>query len=176
MKATEKLASINPITVYSDSIKNRDIEDVYKDLESKDITKENNNDLSLTTSDSGPNRKGKLFSLFNIVTFRQGPCPSLTGDTGVCMTMFECANTGVGVPSGNCASGFGVCCLMNVNQCGADISQNCTYFTNPEYPNPKTDNTPCEISIRRCSDNVCHIKLDFEESQLNTDYTKKRLI
>ena len=40
MKATEKLASINPITVYSDSIKNRDIEDVYKDLESEDITKE----------------------------------------------------------------------------------------------------------------------------------------
>lgn len=117
-------------------------------------------DLTTKTND----RRGKLFSLFNIVTFKQGPCRSISGDTGVCMTMLECAQTGSGTPSGNCASGFGVCCLIRANQCGADITRNCTYFTNPEYPGFKTDNTPCDINIRKCDDNICFLKLDYEES------------
>merc|ERR1712172_235150 len=55
-------------------------------------------------------RKGKFFSVFQIVKFQNGKCTTSTGDDGTCYTEAECMAAG-GEPSGACASSFGVCCL-----------------------------------------------------------------
>ena len=57
----------------------------------------------------------KSFSLFSVVSFPNRECTtsSDTSDTivnGVCQRDDECISNG-GTPSGNCASGFGVCCF-----------------------------------------------------------------
>ena len=57
----------------------------------------------------------KSFSLFSVVSFPNRECTtsSDTSDTivnGVCQRDDECTSNG-GTPSGNCASGFGVCCF-----------------------------------------------------------------
>ena len=52
-----------------------------------------------------------LLSLFAVVQFKNNECTSSNGDTGVCYTSTECTNNG-GSASGNCAVGFGVCCII----------------------------------------------------------------
>ena len=51
-----------------------------------------------------------VLSLFTIVSFKNDPCQSLTGNNGTCLSSKDCAFKG-GIKSGTCASGFGVCCL-----------------------------------------------------------------
>ncbi len=43
------------------------------------------------TAKSG-NRTGKFFSIFNVVTWKQGPCVTSLGDAGTCMTAAQCAS------------------------------------------------------------------------------------
>ena len=50
-----------------------------------------------------------VFSVFQIVKFENGACPTTTGDMGTCYTEAECLAKG-GTPQGTCASSFGVCC------------------------------------------------------------------
>ena len=50
-----------------------------------------------------------VFSVFQIVKFKNGICTTQTGDFGTCYTEKECTDKG-GMPSGPCASSFGVCC------------------------------------------------------------------
>ncbi len=55
-----------------------------------------------------------MFSLFSVVTFPNNECTT-TGTnpmTGVCQTTEECSDNS-GTASGNCASGFGVCCMYS---------------------------------------------------------------
>ena len=47
--------------------------------------------------------------MFQIVKFKNGICTTQTGDFGTCYTEKECTDKG-GMPSGPCASSFGVCC------------------------------------------------------------------
>merc|ERR1712223_836074 len=66
--------------------------------------------------DSLVDRTGKHFSLFSVVTFKNEQCTSettLTGGAraGTRYTTTECSDKG-GTKSGNCASGFGVCCVF----------------------------------------------------------------
>eukprot|EP00094_Tigriopus_californicus_P014231 TCALIF_13784-PA protein Name:"Protein of unknown function" AED:0.01 eAED:0.01 QI:0/1/0.66/1/0.5/0.66/3/0/71 len=68
-----------------------------------------------------------LFSIFNIVTFKNEACATTGAGNlvGTCLTSTECTAKG-GSPSGNCAAGFGVCCLFSVGgDCSGDktISQ-----------------------------------------------------
>ena len=51
------------------------------------------------------------FSLFSVVRFRNNECTTQeSGMIGVCLKEEDCADQG-GKKSGNCALGFGVCCL-----------------------------------------------------------------
>eukprot|EP00094_Tigriopus_californicus_P013847 TCALIF_13402-PA protein Name:"Protein of unknown function" AED:0.28 eAED:0.28 QI:28/0.5/0.71/1/0.66/0.71/7/0/140 len=73
-----------------------------------------------------------LFSLFNIVTFTNDACITTGAGNlgGTCFTSSECNAKG-GSASGNCAAGFGVCCLFSVSgACNAaqTVSQICAKF------------------------------------------------
>ena len=51
-----------------------------------------------------------VLSLFTIVSFKNEPCTSGSGNNGTCYSKADC-NRLSGTASGSCASGFGVCCL-----------------------------------------------------------------
>ena len=51
-----------------------------------------------------------VFSIFQIVKFNNDHCTAIDGSIGTCYTASECTTKG-GEERGNCASGFGVCCV-----------------------------------------------------------------
>lgn len=114
------------------------------------------------------NPKKKSFSLFSVVQFDNVECTTTIegGNTfGTCLTSTECGDRG-GVNQGNCASGFGVCCFVRVDQtdCGATINNNITYIENTAFPVATTGatsiNINCQYSVQGAT-NVCQIRLDF---------------
>lgn len=107
-------------------------------------------------------RDKKLLSLFSIVTFPNQGCSSLDADrNGTCYTSTECINKG-GTKSGNCAAGFGVCCLFIVSATSRTINENCTYIQNPSFPSAYSSQTALTYTINKCSSDVCSVRLDFE--------------
>jgi len=111
-------------------------------------------------------RQEKVFSLFSIVQFPNEACTSTSGtySNGTCFTSSECSSKG-GSASGNCAAGFGVCCVFSVSAGSSTISQNCTYIVNPNYPsNYAPTSTPSTLSytISKSSDDICRIRLDYD--------------
>lgn len=114
-------------------------------------------------------RDGKIFSLFSIVTFKNTGCRSQStlssGQSafrnGTCYTSSECSNKG-GSASGNCAAGFGVCCLFIVSTSGQTITQNCTYIRNPNFPGVYSSTSAITYTINKCTADVCWLRLDFE--------------
>eukprot|EP00095_Tigriopus_kingsejongensis_P006832 maker-scaffold82_size396747-snap-gene-2.33 protein:Tk06832 transcript:maker-scaffold82_size396747-snap-gene-2.33-mRNA-1 annotation:"hypothetical protein SINV_00302" len=119
--------------------------------------------------DGGSSRTGKLFSLFNVLTFRNDICDtssSLSGGstefrTGTCYTTSECESRG-GRSTGLCAAGFGVCCLFTTSECGGSIVHNNTYVRNPGFPNEIDDPTDCNYQVERTQEDICQLRLDFE--------------
>ena len=57
-------------------------------------------------------RTTKSFSLFSVVTFKNEECTTVmdSGMNGLCQSVNDCSENS-GTASGNCASGFGVCCF-----------------------------------------------------------------
>ncbi|KAF7286637.1 hypothetical protein GWI33_004670 [Rhynchophorus ferrugineus] len=77
----------------------------------------------------------KLFSLFTVIKFNNSECNATNWAgtwQGVCYTSSECTQMG-GSAFGNCASGYGVCCIFR-GSCGDSSSRNCSYFKSPNYP------------------------------------------
>ena len=46
---------------------------------------------------------------------------------GTCFTSTECEEKN-GRAEGNCASGFGICCVFTKETCGEKVNQNSTYI------------------------------------------------
>merc|ERR1719511_654612 len=82
-----------------------------------------------STNEVNDSRHVKAFSLFSIVQFPNQQCTASSSTTtfGTCYTASECASKG-GSSDGNCAAGFGVCCVISTTTCGASISTNTTYI------------------------------------------------
>merc|ERR1711936_1443716 len=107
-------------------------------------------------------RKEKLFSLFSVVTFPNAGCSSLDSSrNGTCYTSTECESKS-GTKSGNCAAGFGVCCLFIVKDTSTTINENCTYIQNPSFPSVYDAQTALTYTVKKCADRVCSVRLDFE--------------
>ncbi|XP_059087517.1 uncharacterized protein LOC131883926 [Tigriopus californicus] len=112
-------------------------------------------------------RQPRLFSLFNVVTFANEPCRSTQASSangfrnGTCFTSTECDSNG-GTAAGNCASGFGICCVFIKTNGNSAINQNCSYVSNPGFPNSYTDNTAVTYTVNKLSSAVCLIRLDFD--------------
>jgi len=76
-----------------------------------------------------------------VVSFPNEPCNTLMANMqGICITTEECEDR-KGTASGNCASGFGVCCFTSVDSTMATISNDMTYISNPQFPTPVTAGT-----------------------------------
>lgn len=114
-------------------------------------------------------RQEKHFSLFSVVTFKNEQCTSLStlagnaARTGTCYTTTECSDKG-GTTSGNCASGFGVCCIfLNTAAVTSSITENRTLIRNKEYPSVTTATAATSIiyTIKKMQSDICQIRLDF---------------
>ena len=55
-----------------------------------------------------------VLSMFNIVQFKNDPCPISDSEEGICYREDECTQKG-GVARSKCASGFGICCLCKLS-------------------------------------------------------------
>jgi len=110
-------------------------------------------------------RNPKTFSLFSIVQFPNLECVAGSSSTtkGTCLTTSECTDKG-GAADGDCAAGFGVCCVIAISNCPAVVAHNLTYVQNSNYPTgylPTTANT-CTFTVNKVNDNICQLRLDFE--------------
>lgn len=118
-------------------------------------------------------RTAKHFSLFSVVTFKNEECTSETSLTGgaragTCYSTTECSDKS-GMASGNCASGFGVCCVfLNTASAAATISENRTWLRNKEYPSYATATSAQDFTytVNKMSSDICQIRLDFETFQI----------
>jgi len=123
---------------------------------------------ALALEESEVDRKEKHFSLFSVVTFKNEQCTSETSLTGgarigTCYSASECGDKG-GTKSGNCAAGFGVCCVfINKSGASATITENRTHLRNAEYPTytTVTSSTSIAYTIKKMSSDICQIRLDF---------------
>ena len=88
-------------------------------------------------------------SLFSIVNFPNDACTAASDSTmqGTCLTSSECSDQG-GSTDGNCASGFGVCCMFTF-ECGSSVTvnRNCSYMQNTQYPAAAPASTSCVYTI-----------------------------
>merc|ERR1712107_569334 len=118
-----------------------------------------------TSSNSTNNRNGKAFSLFSIVQFPNQQCTGSSSSTtyGTCYTSSECTSKG-GSADGNCAAGFGVCCVITTSTCSSTITTNTTYIRNPNYPSSYTPSSTgsCTFTVNKVLDDVCQLRLDFQ--------------
>jgi len=121
------------------------------------------------------NKKGKAFSLFSVVTFPNVECTTTMTPAmkGTCVTQEECQNTGntVATASGNCASGFGVCCFRRITEPGA-VTESLTHIESEGFPTPVAALTAAPVTpVTRAfpimtDSSVCAVKFDFINVQL----------
>ena len=68
---------------------------------------------------------------------------------GTCLTESECSED-EGFNGGDCAGGFGVCCVFMISTCGGSITQNSSYIKNPNFPAASTTTNTCSFTINKC--------------------------
>jgi len=121
-------------------------------------------------------KEGKAFSLFSVVTFPNKECTTQTNEMkGICVTAEECQNTGntVALASGNCASGFGVCCLRTIETSGT-VTEDLTHIQSVGFPTPVAAlNAVPAVDAPALAWNImtdpscCAVKFDILSAQLN---------
>lgn len=103
-------------------------------------------------------RNSKL-SIFQVVKFANSECSGGSGGSGArngtCFTKAECTAVG-GSSSGNCADGFGVCCIVTIST-GQSASVNNSYLTLTSDITAGSH----QYTVCPCSDDICRIKFDF---------------
>ena len=104
-------------------------------------------------------RKGKVLSVFNVVTFPNDACGAANGYNGTCYTASECESKG-GTSSGTCASSFGVCCVFSL-ACGGSSSANNSYAIISSY-SISSDSDPCTYTFCKANTDVCKLRIDFD--------------
>jgi len=110
-------------------------------------------------------RNKRAIGIFNVVKFPNDACDSNSASmNGTCYTSEECASKG-GTASGECAEGYGVCCVLTV-ACAGSTSENGTYLSQAASTEPATDSTTsqsCTYTICPITSSVNRIKLDLTE-------------
>ncbi|XP_059087673.1 uncharacterized protein LOC131884050 [Tigriopus californicus] len=111
----------------------------------------------IPSNETSSSRQKKLLPIFQVISFQNTNCNgSSSTRVGTCYTSDECESKG-GSSSGTCASGYGVCCVFNLN-CGSTFSENCTYLT---QPSTSTVSSSCVYNICKCSSDICRIRFDM---------------
>jgi len=117
----------------------------------------------VTAIESEPKRDAKFLSMFNIVRFPNDACDGGSRN-GTCYTKEECSNKG-GTEDGSCAQGYGVCCTF-VENCGAKLSENNTYFESTGE-----EESHCSIQVCKASSTIVQLRLDFVDFVINSPDT-----
>jgi len=116
-------------------------------------------------------RNDRMFSLFSVVQFKNDPCTSSdkisSASTdyrnGTCVTSSECIDRG-GSAKGNCAAGFGVCCVKIIDtDDNTDVTHNDTYLQNPDFPTSYNDEGSITYKVSKINNDICFLRLDFEQ-------------
>lgn len=116
-------------------------------------------------------RQEKSFSLFSVLKWKNSACQAVSDTTlqGVCYTQQECDDLG-GTADGNCAAGFGTCCIVTVSGTtanpGGTVTQNCTFIENVDFPSAEATTATYTYTITKCSTEICQIRLDFLTANL----------
>merc|ERR1711936_188688 len=110
-------------------------------------------------------RNKRAIGIFNVVKFPNDACDSNSASmNGTCYTSEECSSKG-GTASGECAEGYGVCCVLSV-ACAGSTSENGTYFSQASSTDPAKDSTTsqsCTYTICPIATSVNRIRLDLTE-------------
>jgi len=116
-------------------------------------------------------RQDRSFSLFTVLKWKNSGCQAVsdTALQGICNTQQQCTDIG-GSADGNCAAGFGVCCILVVSGTtaspGGTVTQNCSYIQNVDYPAAEGNSATYDYPITKCSSDICQIRLDFVDANL----------
>lgn len=129
------------------------------------VSRDQADSREVALGNEGSNRDEKFLSVFQIIKFKNEACPATSGDTGLCYTEAECTSKG-GVASGSCASSFGVCCVFTISECDGVVTEDNTYITNPDYPNPSPAGM-CMFSVNKCDSGICQFRIEFEDVMLS---------
>jgi len=111
-------------------------------------------------------RDEKSFSLFSVLKWKNTACQAVSDADlkGVCYTKQECDDNG-GTEDGNCAAGFGTCCVITVSGTaaspGGTVTQNCSFIENVAFPSAETNDRDYEYLVTKCSTDICQVRLDF---------------
>jgi len=111
-------------------------------------------------------RQEKSFSLFSVLKWQNTACQAVSDANlqGVCYTKQECDDLG-GEEDGNCAAGFGTCCIVKVSGTtaspGGTVTQNCTFIENVDFPAAEANTAAYNYMVTKCSSEICQIRLDF---------------
>jgi len=120
-----------------------------------------------------------MFSLFSVVQFKNDPCTSndkiSSASTpyrnGTCVTSSECIDRS-GSAKGNCAAGFGVCCVQIIdNDDDTDVTHNDTYIQNPDFPSSYDEEGSITYKVSKLNSDICYLRLDFELFDVKSDVT-----
>ncbi|KAH8391522.1 hypothetical protein KR200_003092 [Drosophila serrata] len=109
-------------------------------------------------------RQGKVIHLFPVPV--DGDCMSDDGRRmGNCLNAYECRQKD-GQARGECAMGFGVCCVFLAN-CNTTIANNITYIVSPGFPSFMPSNfTGCRLRVKMMSDDISQVRIDFHHFTL----------
>lgn len=111
-------------------------------------------------------KRDQRFSIFQIIKFENSPCIGGTRN-GTCFTEAECEDAG-GTTDGECADGFGVCCITKLAD-GQATSLNQSYIVQ-ESTSSITAGAK-KYTICPCSADVCRIRFDFTDFTLAAPVT-----
>lgn len=79
--------------------------------------------------------------------------------TGVCLNAYEC-KIQQGVSQGQCALGFGVCCVFTAT-CGGEAFNNITHFVSPHFPGLSHGSKSCQFTVKKISPQISQLRFDF---------------
>merc|ERR1711976_763827 len=96
--------------------------------------------------------------IFNVVKFPNELCLG-SSLNGTCYTKEECSERG-GTAQGNCANGYGVCCIISIS-CGSSSRDNNTYLRLGPISSFDSSNENCNYRICQTNNKICRIRLDF---------------
>ncbi|KAL5279938.1 hypothetical protein ACFFRR_004140 [Megaselia abdita] len=105
-------------------------------------------------------RNERVLHLFPVPV--DGECLSTDGRRiGACFNAYECRNKG-GKASGDCAMGFGVCCIF-VADCDQTITNNITYLVSPNFPSAMANDniTSCGVHVQIMNEEISQLRIDF---------------
>jgi len=96
--------------------------------------------------------------IFNVIKFPNDLCEA-SPRNGTCYTSDECLERG-GEPDGECALGYGVCCIFSL-ACGGESSDNGTYLVKGSTTSFRTSQATCTYKICNINSKICRIRFDF---------------